>query len=131
MDTTAHRIIKHARDMLVDDLGGCQIVSRDATWPEIAAAMGHGFNAEQAQALVDVTNRLWNLMMDDPAPPDCQNCCTPLTQARTGRPRRFCSDACRSADARARSRPGCAHALDARNCAEPGGGCPDARDALR
>ncbi len=26
---------------------------------------------------------------------------------------------------------GCAHALDARNCAEPGGGCPDARDALR
>jgi hypothetical protein len=26
--------------------------------------------------------------------------------------------------------PGCAHALDARNCAEPGGGCPDARDAL-
>jgi hypothetical protein len=28
-------------------------------------------------------------------------------------------------------RPGCAHALDARNCAEPGGGCPDARDALR
>ncbi len=26
--------------------------------------------------------------------------------------------------------PGCAHALDARNCAEPGGGCPDAQDAL-
>ncbi len=103
MDTTAHRIIKHARDMLVDDLGGCQIVSRDATWPEIAAAMGHGFNAEQAHALVDVTNRLWNLMMDDPAPPECQNCCTPLTQARTGRPRRFCSDACRQQDARARS----------------------------
>jgi hypothetical protein len=25
--------------------------------------------------------------------------------------------------------PGCAHALDARNCAEPGG-CPDAQDAL-
>jgi hypothetical protein len=24
-------------------------------------------------------------------------------------------------------RPGCAHALDARNCPEPGGGCPDAR----
>jgi hypothetical protein len=26
--------------------------------------------------------------------------------------------------------PGCAHALDARNCSEPGGGCPDARDVL-
>jgi hypothetical protein len=28
-------------------------------------------------------------------------------------------------------RPGCAHALDARNCPEVGGPCPDARDALR
>ncbi len=26
---------------------------------------------------------------------------------------------------------GCAHALDARNCSEPGGACPDALDALR
>ncbi len=120
MDTTAHRIIKHARDMLVDDLGGCQIVSRDATWPEIAAAMGHGFNAEQAQALVDVTNQLWRLMMDDPAPPECQNCCTPLTQARTGRPRRFCSDACRSSDARARAADAAAAAeLECLYCGAP------------
>ncbi len=103
MDTTAHRVIKSARDSLVDRLGGAAIVRREATWDEIAAAMGHGLNATQARDLVDITNRLWNLMSEDPSPPDCQNCATALTQPATGRPRRFCSDACRSADARARA----------------------------
>lgn len=100
MDTTAHRIIHQARSLLVDKLGGCSIVSRDATWEEIAAAMGHGLSADQAQALVEVTQKLFHLMVTDPSPPECQNCATPLVQAPTGRPRRYCSDACRQQDAR-------------------------------
>jgi hypothetical protein len=100
MDTTAHRIIHQARSLLVDRLGGARIVSRDATWAEIAAAMGHGIDAEQAQALVEVTQKLFHLMVTDPAPPECQNCATALVQAPTGRPRRYCSDACRQQDAR-------------------------------
>jgi hypothetical protein len=108
MDTSAHRIIHQARSLLVDKLGGAGIVRRDATWQEIAESIGHGLNAEQAQALVEVTQTLFHLMMTDPAPPECQNCAQLLFA-------------------------GCAHALDARNCPEPGpapGGCPDARDAL-
>jgi hypothetical protein len=95
MDTTAHRIIHQARSLLVDRLGGAGIVRRDATWEEIAESIGHGLSAEQAQALVEVTQTLLSLMLDDPAPPECQNCAEPLVQAPAGRPRRFCSDACR------------------------------------
>jgi hypothetical protein len=105
MDTTAHRIIHQARSILVDQLGGAGIVRRDATWQEIADHIGHGLDAEQAQALIEVTQRLYHLMASDPSPPECQNCCTPLVT-------------------------GCAHAFDARNCPEIGGPCPDARDAL-
>jgi hypothetical protein len=136
MDATAHRIIHQARSMLVDDLGGCAIVPKDADRETIARAMGHGFNADQAEQLLSVCSQLMALMLDDPAPPECQNCATPLIQhdehgllGRPGRPRRFCSDACRQADYRDRH-PGCPHAIDARNCPDPGG-CPDARDALR
>jgi len=100
MDTTAHRIIHQARSLLVDKLGGARIVSRDADWQEIADTMGHGLNADQAQALVEVTQKLFHLMVTDPAPPECQNCATPLVQAPTGRPRRYCTDACRQQDAR-------------------------------
>jgi hypothetical protein len=103
MDTTAHRIIHQARSLLVDQLGGAGIVRRDASWQDIADSIGHGLDAEQAQALVEVTQKLWHLMVTDPAPPECQNCATALVQAPTGRPRRFCSDACRSADARSRA----------------------------
>jgi hypothetical protein len=103
MDTTAHRIIHQARSLLVDQLGGAGIVRRDASWQEIADSIGHGLDAEQAQALIEVTQKLWHLMVTDPAPPECQNCATALVQAPTGRPRRFCSDACRSADARSRA----------------------------
>jgi hypothetical protein len=104
MDTTAHRIIHQARSLLVDRLGGCTVVARDASWEDIAAAMGHGLDAGQAQALVEITQRLYHLMVTDPAPPECQSCATPLVQAPTGRPRRFCSDVCRSVDARDRAR---------------------------
>jgi hypothetical protein len=102
MDTTAHRIIHQARSLLVDRLGGAGIVPRDATWEEIAAAIGHGLNPEQAQALVEVTQQLFSLMVDDPAPPECQNCAEALVQAPgyLGRPRRFCCDACRQQAAR-------------------------------
>ena len=95
MDTTAHRIIHQARSLLVDKLGGASIVRRDASWQEIADTMGHGLDADQAQALIEITQKLWHLMVTDPAPPECQNCATALVQAPTGRPRRFCSDACR------------------------------------
>jgi len=100
MDTTAHRIIHQARSLLVDKLGGARIVRRDADWEEIAETMGHGLDAEQAQALVEVTQKLFHLMVTDPSPPECQNCATALVQAPTGRPRRYCSDACRQQDAR-------------------------------
>lgn len=42
--------------------------------------------------------------MDD-ATPACQKCGKPLEQLRRGRPRRYCSDACRSAAQRDRGRP--------------------------
>jgi hypothetical protein len=104
MDSTAHRIIHQARSLLVDQLGGAGIVRRNASWLEIADSIGHGLDAEQAQALIEVTQKLFHLMVTDPSPPECQTCATALVQAPTGRPRRFCSDACRSADARARAR---------------------------
>jgi hypothetical protein len=100
MDNSAHRIIHQARSLLVDKLGGAGIVRRDATWQEIADHIGHGLNADQAQALVEVTQTLFHLMVTDPSPPECQNCATALVQAPTGRPRRFCSNACRQEDAR-------------------------------
>jgi len=127
MDTTAHRIIHQARSLLVDELGGARIVRRDADWGEIAETMGHGVSAEQAQTLIEVTQTLFHLMVTDPYPPECQNCATALITGcahafdarncpdpggcpdardalakspRTGRPRRYCSDACRQQDAR-------------------------------
>jgi hypothetical protein len=98
MDTTAHRTIKQARDTLVDGLGlGLVDILRPVTAPR-----AHGLTEDQAVELERIVERLWRLMMDDPAPPECQNCATALVQAPTGRPRRFCSDACRQQDARAR-----------------------------
>lgn len=82
MDTAAHRIIKQARDILVDDLLGYH---RDLS-----------LSAEQTEEACRLAEGLWRLMADDPAPPECQECATPLIQAATGRPRRFCSDTCRS-----------------------------------
>lgn len=98
MDTTAHRIIKQARDTLVDGLG--------LGWIEAAgptdAGRKHGISASQLDALRTIERELWRLLNDDPAPPECQTCAEPLTQPATGRPRRYCSDACRQADYRSR-----------------------------
>jgi endogenous inhibitor of DNA gyrase (YacG/DUF329 family) len=99
MDTTAHRIIKQARDLLVDGLGlGLNDLGHQA-----GAGWKHGLNDAQANTLDSIVWRLWDLMEQDPAPPECQNCATALTQPKTGRPRRYCSPACRQADYRARN----------------------------
>jgi hypothetical protein len=103
MDTTAHRIIHQARSLLVDQLGGSMIVHRDDDPATIARKRGHGFNVDQVERLDHICSQLMGLMLDDPAPPECQECATPITQAATGRPRLYCSDACRSAAARART----------------------------
>lgn len=103
MDSTAHRIVKQARDLLVDGLGLYAVVPAAATSAEIARALGHGLNADQADALGQIVGALWSLMDTDPAPPECQTCAEPLAQHTTGRPRRYCSSACRQADYRGRS----------------------------
>ncbi len=112
MDTTAHRIIHQARSMLVDELNGCAFVPTDADRDTIARAMGHGFNADQAEQLVSICSQLMSLMLDDPAPPECETCATPITQPATGRPRTYCRDACRQQQARLRR---IQSAIDARN----------------
>jgi endogenous inhibitor of DNA gyrase (YacG/DUF329 family) len=102
MDTTAHRIIKQARDTLVDGLSFSTIVPATATAKERAKSIGHGLSVEQFEALVKITEDLYSLMVDDPNPPECVHCGTALVQPDTGRPRRFCSDACRQAEYRER-----------------------------
>jgi hypothetical protein len=98
MDTSAHRTIKHARDTLVDGLrlGLCDLGHR----PDDPFA--HGLSLDQARKLDHLVWQLFDLMDNDPQPPECQTCATPLDQQPTGRPRRFCSDACRQQDARIR-----------------------------
>jgi hypothetical protein len=103
MDTTAQRLVKQARDTLVDGLGLYRIVPVNASPEEVARSAGYGLNPDQHEEIIDITNRLFRLLDDDPAPPECQNCATPLTQTSTGRPRRYCSAACRQADYRARN----------------------------
>jgi hypothetical protein len=102
MDATAHRIIKAARDTLVDGLDFLTIVLTTATVKERAESIGHGLNVEQFELLAKITDDLYALMVDDPNPPECVHCGTTLIQPDTGRPRRFCSDACRQADYRER-----------------------------
>jgi hypothetical protein len=71
MDATAHRIIKAARDTLVDGLDFLTIVSATATAKERAEATGHGLNVEQFELLAKITDDLYALMVDDPNPPEC------------------------------------------------------------
>ncbi len=94
MDTTAHRIIKQARDTLIDGL-------QDST--------ERSLTVDQADEIARIASALSDLMTSDPAPPECQNCCTPLYVPREGRailgrPRRFCSDACRQQESRRQRR---------------------------
>jgi hypothetical protein len=94
MDAAAHRIMKTARDALVDGFA--------AGMHQPNPARRHGMNDDQAAAVDYLVSSLWDLMNDDPAPPECQFCAELLTQPTTGRPRRYCRDACRTADFRAR-----------------------------
>ncbi|MGH9070506.1 MAG: hypothetical protein ACRDX8_04920 [Acidimicrobiales bacterium] len=102
MDATAYRIIKQARDALVDGLGLSAITRATATAEDRAASLGHNLNVEQFEALARISEELYCLMMDDPSPPVCVQCGTTLLQTGIGRPRRFCSDACKQADYRDR-----------------------------
>jgi hypothetical protein len=96
MDTYAQRTILNARALLVDGLApGLVFGDTAGDRLELAARIGHGLTDEQAWLLVDLASALHRLVLDDPAPPECQNCAEPLVQAPLGRPRRFCSDACR------------------------------------
>lgn len=94
MDSAAHRIMKNARDLLVDGL----LVN---SWGR-QVAIPHGMTEDQWNEVVAVADRLWRLIVDDPAPPACMTCATALVQPATGRPRRYCSAACRQADYRDR-----------------------------
>lgn len=104
MDLTAHATIHTARSMLVDRLGGCSILPAGTAlddWPTIARTMGHGLNPDQARDLIEVCSTLMRLMLDDPSPPECAYCAEPLVDVATTA--RYCRNACRQADYRARS----------------------------
>jgi hypothetical protein len=91
MDTSAHRLLIRIRSDLVDGLLPGRAVDE------------HRLNDDQVVAIQKVANDLWRILNDDPQPPECQNCATALEHAPTGRPRRYCSDACRQQDARSLS----------------------------
>ncbi len=94
MDSTAHRLIQNAHDSLTAGLHD---------------RLGRGLTIDQEDSLNHVLWTLWNLISKDPDPPACPTCCTPLIQPTTGRPKIFCSDACRQqqarVDAHLRNRP--------------------------
>lgn len=96
MDDAAHRAIKHARDTLVEGLG------LSLLGPVQGQSYAHGLDVDQAAQLERIADDLYTLMLEDPAPPECAYCSSPITQPATGRPRRFCDDRCKAADYRAR-----------------------------
>ncbi len=89
MDTAAHRLLRTAHRTLLD-LGYGEADERQA----------RGLTDDQHQDVGQALTIIERLIGNDPEPPACPNCCTPLTQPATGRPRRFCSDACRQQEAR-------------------------------
>jgi len=88
MDITAHRNLVRLRSELVDSFLPARAID------------ARGLDASQVHAVQQIADALWRLMNDDPSPPECQTCATPIAQGPTGRPRRYCSDACRQQDAR-------------------------------
>jgi hypothetical protein len=113
MDVLAHRVLKAARDQIVDGLQLFATVPASATPAEIAAGMPGNLSTEQFKEICDITERLWSLMLEDPFPPECQYCGETLAgqssrsslleePQSTGRPRRYCSDKCRQAAYRER-----------------------------
>jgi hypothetical protein len=59
-------------------------VSATATAEERADSVGHGLNVEQFEALAEITEDLYALMVNDPNPPECVHCATALIQPDTG-----------------------------------------------
>lgn len=106
MDALAHRVLKAARDQIVDGLQLYATVPASATPVEIAAGLPGNLGTAQFQEICEITERLWSLMLDDPFPPECQHCGETLAgqssraslfeePQTSGRPRRYCSDKCR------------------------------------
>jgi recombinational DNA repair protein RecR len=95
MDTEAHRILKRARDDLVEGFR----LGLIGIGPRTGEGLAHGMTEEQESLIDGIIWQLWDVMDNDPSPPDCQECATPIEQPATGRPRRFCSDACRQRNA--------------------------------
>ncbi len=104
MDTYAQRTILNARAVLVAGLAPTLGYDEDERGIALAARMGHGLTDRQALAIADVATALQLLVLDDADPPACPTCCTPLIQPATGRPKTFCSDACRQQQARVDAR---------------------------
>ncbi len=86
MDTTAHRVIQRAREMMVDTLNLNMIIDQEPN---------HGLSREQQEKLRLVCFDLLSVMLDDPAPPNCIECDAEISQPATGRPRQFCGVQCR------------------------------------
>lgn len=105
MDSQQHRLIKEARDTLVDGFGLFRTVKKSTPPADIAADLG--LDELQLRQLSQVAQTLWELMLDDPYPPACLECGQSLPTPAVprlwgqslskGRPRQYCSDACRQA----------------------------------
>ena len=110
VNSLQHRTVKEARDALVDVFGLDRVVKKATPVEELAAHVN--LDTAQYWEVCDLAERMWRLMVDDPYPPQCAECAEPLpTPAvprlmggtlRPGRPRQYCSDACRQAAYRAR-----------------------------
>jgi len=101
MDTEAHRILKRARDDLVEGFR----LGLMGIGPRVEDDLAHGMTEDQERLIDGIIWQLWDVMENDPNAPDCQECGTLLPRnvhergAIMGRPKRFCSDACRQRNA--------------------------------
>jgi hypothetical protein len=112
MNSSAHKMIKAARDELVEGFQLFAVYPKNTSINEMADLSPGQLTVSQFQELCEITQRLWSLMTDDPYAPECQVCGEPLPALTTahfagwgsplGRPRKYCSNKCRQADYRER-----------------------------
>lgn len=105
MNTSQQRSLKQARDMLVSGFTLDRVGPTTKTRKEWAAEIG--LDEAQFKEVCEIAQRIWDLMLDDPYPPDCTVCGDPLPNStaptlfrdavKPGRPRLYCSDKCRQA----------------------------------
>ena len=110
MNTLQHRTVKEARDALVEVFWLDRVVKKNTPIEELAAQVN--LDAGQYLEVCELAERMWRLMVDDPYSPQCLECGEALPtpavprmaegSLRPGRPRQYCSDACRQAAYRAR-----------------------------